>query len=291
MKRRALLAAWLAVAAAPAGAQGKGDSLDLKVVELARTVDLGRGGEKFLTVTVEVAGGDPLRLRRVQPLREDFTLLAGKTSLPCRWLRGGSLPEDASRLRFVLGFSPPAGGGRVTLRANLPRIQSEDTLEMRLTDLDGKAQERSGPGWRVNVTRFAPEDYRPPALPEKGQFFSKAGPVDARVFRREAPGQTPDRVLALHFDAHDTGLFDPLLDVAGSLLVDGGPGTPMVSAALQRDPSRTVARPPYSPFVRAQFYFALPPKARATGAVIRLIRRTGNPTAPPIEIKNLPLPD
>ena len=43
----------------------------------------------------------------VQPLREDFRLLAGKAVLSCRWLRGGSLPEDPKRLRFTLGFSPP----------------------------------------------------------------------------------------------------------------------------------------------------------------------------------------
>ena len=48
-----------------------------KVAELARTVDLSRGKEEFLTVTVEVSGADPARLRCVQPVRADFQLLAG----------------------------------------------------------------------------------------------------------------------------------------------------------------------------------------------------------------------
>src|SRR5438128_1092393 len=84
--------------------------LKFEVVEVARSVDVGKEPREFLAVTVEVTGLDPTRLRRLQPLRDDFTLIAGKQMLPCRRLRGGSLPDDPERLRFTLSFSPPPAG-------------------------------------------------------------------------------------------------------------------------------------------------------------------------------------
>src|SRR5438067_11041536 len=62
---------------AAAGDAAAGD-LRVRVVEMARSVDLARGREEFLTVAVEISGGDAGSLRRVQPLRDDFRVIAGK---------------------------------------------------------------------------------------------------------------------------------------------------------------------------------------------------------------------
>ncbi|MFN3651201.1 MAG: hypothetical protein ACK47B_16620 [Armatimonadota bacterium] len=266
------------------------DGLRIRVVELAQSVDLSRGKERFLTVTVELSAADPVRLRRVQPLRDDFTVLAGKAMLPCRWLRGGSLPEDPTRLRFTLGFSlPPPGTARVALQANLPRLDGGEALELRLDDLSA-GQTRKGPGWTLTVQAFSPESYDPPAVPPKGTFISKLGPVDARVFRKQSPkAGEPDRAVLLRIHSEDTALYDPILDVSGNLLVDGRPGPALLSARMLREPSRTVEKPPAGPFVRGEFYFPVPAKGRPTGAVIRLHRR-GAGTEKPVLLRDLPVP-
>jgi hypothetical protein len=59
---------WAPVSARAANEVKWTGGLRLSVVELARTVDLSRGKEEFLTVTVEVTGADPVRLRRVLPV-------------------------------------------------------------------------------------------------------------------------------------------------------------------------------------------------------------------------------
>ena len=51
------------------------------------------------------------------------------------------------------------------------------------------AQERQGPGWKLTVGSFEEQDYAAPALPPKGQFYSKGGPVDVRVFRKSDPNE------------------------------------------------------------------------------------------------------
>ena len=268
--------------------------LRLKVAELARTVDLNRGKEEFLTVTVEVSGADPVRLRRVQPVRADFQLLAGKAKLPCRWLRGGSVPDDPSRLRFTLGFSlPPASVARVDLVANLPRLDGEDVLELRLADLKlGQEEvERSGPGWSVKIYRFAEEKYVPPALPKPGQFVSKAGPVDVRVFRKSVPNTPePQQAVILAFHSPSPELYDATLDVSGQLTLEGGVTAPLLSALLRREPSATVEKPRYPPFVIGQFYFPVPAKGRVNGALLRLHRRSANNTSRSERITDLPVP-
>jgi hypothetical protein len=277
-----------------AWAQTQKSGLRLQVVELAQTVDLSRGKEKFLTVTVDISGQDPARLRRVQPLREDFQVIAGQSTLPCRWLRGGSLPEDPNRLRFTLGFTMPAKGTKaVSLRANLPRLEGDDVLELRHTSLrlGNVQQEWKGPGWSVSVNQFGEKDYDPPALPPKGQFHSKGGPVDVRVFRKgSATDPAPNRAVVLSFFSRDTELYDPTLDVSGSLLVEGGSPAPLISASMRRDPSRTVKDPPYPPFIQGEFHFQVPEKGRPTGVVIRLHRRPPSPQAQPVVIPNLPVP-
>jgi hypothetical protein len=294
---------WLAVVAAcwavaglvlPATAQeAVSAGLKLRVTEVAQTVDLGRGGEKFLTVTVEITGAQAGPLRRVQPLRDDFQVLAGKSVLACRWLRGGSVPEDPRRLRFTLGFSLPPKVATVSLRANLPRLEGEETVELRLADLQAadRVQERRGAGWQVTVDRFGERSYEPPALPEAGKFFSKGGPVDFRVFRKGGAGDpVPGRVIGLTLVTRDVELYDRTVDVSGSLLLDRGAGPALLSASMRRDPARSVAKPPYAPFVTGQFFFPIPAQGRVTGAVIRLHRRPRDPGSRPVVIDGLPVP-
>lgn len=293
-----LLAGWLAYAPsclATAAKEGLGKpDLRLKVTELARTVDLNRGNEEFLTVTVEVSGADPNRLRRVQPTRANFTLGAGKSRLPCRWLRGGSIPEDPARLRFTLGFSLPlASVKRVELLAKLPQLEEGKTLELRLTGLQPgqEAVERSGPGWSVQLQRLAEERYVPPALPTPGRFISKLGPVDERVFRKSTSG-TPEPVQAmvLAFQSPSTALYDPTLDVAGELTLEGGGTLPLLAAFLHRQPSATVTKPRFPPIVRAEFYFPAPGKSRVNGATLRFFQRPQNTATQSLRISGLPVP-
>jgi hypothetical protein len=278
--------------ALPAQAQA---GLRLEVTEVARSVRFTAGKpEEFLTLTVEITGADAARLRRVQPFRDDFEVLAGGQVLPCRWLRGGSLPEDPRRLRFTLGFSlPPAGTKKVELRADLPRLEGDQALELRLTGLQPGSfiQERQGEGWSLTVQGLGEKPYTPPALPPKGQYISKAGPADARVFRKSVPGgAAPERAMVLAFRSGDVGLYDPTLDVTGHLLVDGGPSQPLLSAVMRREPSRAVKNPAASPVVWGEFHFQAPAGGRVTGAVIRLHRRPANPAAQPVRIPDLPVP-
>lgn len=278
------------IALAAARGAGAGAELGLKVTEVARSVDLSRGGAEFLTVTVELSGEEPDRLRRVQPLREEFRLVAGKRELPCRWLRGGSVPDDPRRLRFTLGFSPPpAEVRRVTLEARLPRTAGDAAWELRLTDLQPGtvAQPRSGPGWSLQVLEFGERQYVAPALPPSGRFFSKAGPVDARIFRRTE--EAPERAILLRLNSRSPELYDATVDVSGTLLVEGGPAAPLLAALLRRDPSRTVENPIYGPIVTGEFYFPVPRKGRPTGALLRLERRDGG-TDRTLRIEGLPVP-
>ncbi|HTE19261.1 MAG TPA: hypothetical protein VK689_12880 [Armatimonadota bacterium] len=279
----------------PAAAQGQAAGLRLEVTEIAQSVDLSRGKEKFMTVVVEITGADPARLRRVQPLRADFQLLAGKRALPCRWLRGGSLPEDPRRLRFTLGFSlPPPGTRKVSLQADLPRLEGADAvLELRLTGLQPgqSGQERRGAGWAVTVNQLAETEYVPPPLPPKGGFISKGGPVDARVFRKGSATDTPPaRAVVLTIFSRDLQLYDPTLDVSGVLLAEGGASTPLLSASMRRDPSASVSNPPYRPFVTGIFHFRAPEKGRPTGVLLRLHRRPAHPERKPLRVDDLPVP-
>lgn len=288
---RSLAAALLALLLASSSGA---DDLKVKVTEVGASVDLSRGGARFLTLVVEIDAESPGRLRGVQPLRDDFQVLAGKTTLPCRWLRGGTTPDDPSRLRFTLGFSlPPKGVRRVSLRANVPRWEGGDRLEVRLADLQqgGAEQERKGDGWAVTVSLLRIQDYDVPALPPSGKYVSKGGPVDARVIRKQGPSEAaPAQAVRLTFSSRSLALYDGALDVSGTLQVTGGPSTPLLSALLRRDPSRAVEKPPYGPFVHADFYFAVPPKGRPTGAVLTFHRRAVNPAARPVVIGNLPVP-
>lgn len=283
------------VAIAQAGKEAKAASTPrLTVTELARTVDLSRGKEEFLTITVEVSGADPLRLRRVQPARADFRVTAGKRSFPCRWLRGGSVPDDPSRLRFTLGFSlPPAAVKQVVLVAELPGLDGDDPLELRFVGLKlGEGEgERSGPGWSVVLQRFTEEKYLPPALPKQGRYVSKLGPVDVRVFRKAAPtAAEPQQAVGLAFRSNATSLYDATLDVSGELTLDGGGTLPLLSASLRREPSITVEKPLRVPVVYAEFYFPPAGKRRVNGAVIRLHRRQPKAAHHTVRIPNLPVP-
>jgi hypothetical protein len=266
--------------------------LKLEVQELAESVDLSRGQERFLTVTLEISGTDAARLRRVQPLRDDFQLLAGKKTLPCRWLRGGTLPDDASRLRFTLGFSrPPRGTRRVSLRANLPRLEGDDSLELALPNLPigAPSQSRNGKGWSISVGSLEVRDYTPPALPEKGQFSVKSIPADTRVFRKATPDAAPAQAVQLSLSSSDVELYDPTLDVSGRLIVDQGPESPLLSALMRRIPSRATSST-INPFITGQFYFAVPPKGRVTGVILRLHRRPASPEVKTVTIPDLPVP-
>jgi hypothetical protein len=267
--------------------------LRVSVAEVGRSYDLSRKQE-LLTITVDVTGRDPAGLRRVQPLRDDFQVLAGKTMLPCRSLRGGSLPDDPNRLRFTLGFSmPPRGVSRVSLRANVPRLEGEDVLELRLTgmQLGQKAHERQGPGWKAQVEEFDERDYVPPALPPKGRLIMKGEPYDARVFQKPTPpGGAIERAILLSLWSRDTDLFDPTLDVSGYLVMDGAAASPLVSASMRRHPSRAAAKSGMAPYVGGQFWFAVPPRGRPSGAVIRLHRRPANPRREPVLFRDLPVP-
>lgn len=288
-----LAVAAITLALPPAArAQGRAGDLKLDVVELARSVDLSRGKEQFLTVTIDISGVEAARLRRVQPLRDDFQVLAGKRTLLCRWLRGGTLPDDPARLRFVLGFStPPKGTRQVSLRANLPRLEGEDELTLTLDRLSpGELkQERSGPGWSVRVERLVQQDYTPPAVPEKGQFTVKSIPIDTRVFRKPARDPDPAQVYTLVLLSRSADLYDATLDVSGWLAVENGAPAPLLSAMMRRTPSRGSDRP-LPPFVRGEFHFPVPPKGKIAGAVLRFHRRPPNPKAQPVVISGLPVP-
>ncbi len=273
--------------------EAQGGDLRYRVTELAQSVDLVRGNERFLTVTLEISGMDPVRLRRVQPSRDDFQLVAGKDLSPCRWLRGGSVPEDPKKLRFVLGFSvPPRGVGRVTLRASVPRVESEQPLELKLAGLalDSPPHERAGSGWRVEIRQFSAQAYETPALPSDAAFTIKMGPTDVRIFRKENAGEEPARAILLSIHARGADLYDPTLDVSGTLLVEGGAAVPLLSASLRRTPSRVVKDPPFPPYVTGTFYFRLPPKGKVTGALIRLHRGAAPPRRSVVEIPRLPVP-
>jgi len=287
------LTAWLLVFTAPGwAAPAEVGGLKLEVAEIAESVDLTRGRERFLTVTIGISGAEAARLRRVQPLRDDFQLLAGKKSLPCRWLRGGTLPDDPSRLRFTLGFSrPPRGTRRVALRANLPRLEGDDQLELSFANLPVGApvQARSGKGWSVSVGGLAVRDYTPPALPEKGQFSIKSIPADTRVFRKSAPDGDPAQAIQLSLSSSDVELYDPTLDVSGRLLVDQGPESPLLSALLRRVPSRATTST-ITPFITGQFYFAVPARGRVTGAILHFHRRPSAPETKVVTIPDLPVP-
>ena len=297
LRPAALLAAgavWALAAPRTAPGQEAGaGGLKLRVTEVAQSVDLARGRERFLTLTVEITGADAARLRRVQPLREDFTVVAAARRLPCRWLRGGTLPEDPQRLRFTLGFPMPAPGVRkVGLEANLPRLERSDALELRLGDLEpgARAQERSGPSWSVTVRRFEETDYTPPALPPSGRFTSKAGPVDARVYR--APGSDPEPARAWVVDlfSRNVELYDRTVDVSGRLLLEGGGSVPLLSALMKRDPSAALKRKAYPPFMEGSFYFSVPRGRRPTGVLLTLARRPAGAAGKPLRIENLPVP-
>lgn len=282
---------WVAARATRAAAVDAG-GLKLEVQELAESVDLARGRERFLTVTLEISGADVAQLRRVQPLRDDFQLLAGKQRLPCRWLRGGTLPDNPARLRFTLGFSrPPRGTRRVSLRANLPRLESDDFLTLALPNLPlgAPAQQRSGKGWNVSIGGLEVRDYTPPALPEKGQFTVKSIPADTRVFRKAAAEAAPARAVQLSLSSQDAELYDPTLDVTGWLTVDQGPQAPLLAALMRRVPSRGSASTD-PPFITGQFYFALPARGRVTGVLLQLHRRPVSPATKTVTIPNLPVP-
>jgi hypothetical protein len=290
LTRRSLLAMLpAAILALPALAQ-KSPALKFEVVEVARSVDVGKERREFLAVTVEVMGLDAARLRRLQPLRDDFTLIAGKQLLPCRRLRGGSLPDDPERLRFTLSFSPPPAGVKaVDLRIQIP-APGEDALEVKLTGLKAgnEQQFRKGDGWALTVTRFAEAEYSDPPLPPEGGYISKGGPVDVRIVRRST-GDAPERGFLLEFRADEPSLYDRSVDISGSLLSEGG-STPMLSGTLRRDPSRAVAKPIYGPYVSGRFFFALPGKGQVTGVTLRLRRRTNPKEADTITLRDLPVP-
>lgn len=297
--RRSLLAAAcglllllvLPARSAPA-ASGESGGLKLEVQELAESIDLSRGKERFLTVTVEISGAEAGQLRRVQPLRDDFQLLAGKRVLACRWLRGGTAPDDPTRLRFILGFTrPPRGTRRVALRANLPSLEGDDRLDLPLPNLPvgAPAQQRSGKGWSLSIGGLEIRDYVPPQLPVKGQFSIKSIPADTRVFRKAAPETTPDRAVQLSLSSQDVELYDPTLDVSGWLTVEGGSPSPLLSALMRRVPSRnsTSGIPPH---VTGQFYFAVPARGRVTGVVLHLHRRPAKPETKTVTVPDLPVP-
>ena len=291
--RYVLLAALLLISTGRASAQNQAGGLKVSVAEIAQSVDLTRGSERFLTVTLEVTGVDPARLRRVQPLRDDFELQAGKSSLPCRWLRGGTSPEDATRLRFTLGFSlPPKGTRKVTLRANLPRLEGEDVLEVSLPDVAPGTgnQSRSGKGWNANVARFERREYVPPSLPPKGQFTVKSIPADTRVFRKPVTGPVPEEALVLSLTSRSAELYDPTLDVSGWLTVEKGQPAPLLSALMRRVPSRGSADAETVPFVTGDFHFAVPAAGRVTGVVLQFHRRPANPEPQRFVIPDLPVP-
>jgi hypothetical protein len=283
----------LAADARGSAAQSQSGGIKLDVTEVAQSVDLSRGRERFITVTVDVSGAPAARLRRIQPLREDFELLAGKRTLPCRWLRGGSSPEDAGRLRFTLGFSlPPKGTHKVTLRANLPRLEGDDILELNLAELPLSApvQPRSGKGWSITVGRFERQDYTPPSLPPKGQFTVKSIPADTRVFRKPTTGPVPEQALVLSLTSRTADLYDPTLDVSGWLTVEKGQPAPLLSALMRRVPSRAATESDMPPFVTGEFHFTVPPAGRVTGAVLRFHRRPANPEPQRFVIPDLPVP-
>jgi len=259
------------------------------VTEVAQSVDLARG-DRFLTVTVELSGLEPAALRRLHPRRDDFMLLAGKGTLPCRWLRGGSVPEDARRLRFTLGFSRPAEGvSRVRLQARLPRDPGADTRELQLTGLrpGSTPQMHRGKGWSLTTTLIAERAYDAPELPAKGVLQSKGGPRDVRVFRKEREGADPKQALVVHFQTDDVGLYDPVVDVDAVLLSRGGPAQPLLAARLVREPARGAASP--GAVVRGELYFAVPP-GTPTAVTLRLSVRPGPGAEVTLTSPEVPVP-
>ena len=115
--------------------------------------------------------------------------------------------------------------------------------------------------------------------------------MDVRVFRKGSGGApAPAEAVGLAFLSRQVALYDLLLDIEGSLLVEGGPSTPLLSALMRRAPSRAAKSEGFPPFMDAEIYFAVPASGQPTGAILRLHMRPRAARGQQIRIDDLPVP-
>jgi hypothetical protein len=270
----------------------------VRVVEMSQTVDLTRDGMQWLVVTVEVAarGADRAPLRHVQPLREHFDLQdeAGNRYV-CAWLKGGTSVENPAVLRFQAGFPMPAGGTRkvaLTMLLPLPRASESVDLVFKRADLARLPATIQTPQGAVTVSAAEEQPYTPPALPEGGRYTMKGIPADSRVFQRplRTGEQQPDRAFRVSWRSPAVDLFDRGLDIDGSLTGADGKKYPLLSAALERFPSRSAKDVSGAPTLSATYWFRSPPKGVVSGLALSFTLRANEKEHEPVEIRNLPVP-
>ena len=267
------------------------------VTEVARSVDLTRGEREWLVLTVEVTAApkQEAALRRLQPLREQFRLEDGAHHrYECAWLKGGTAPENAAVLRFRAGFPMPAPGvRRVSLQLLLPRPLPPRTAAFRfrsadLARLPATVETADG---AVTVQAVAEQPYEPPSLPPGGRYTQKGTPVDLRVLQRPLPAgeKPPVRALVVSWHSRTAALFDLALDVEGSVLGVDGKTYPLLSARLERFPSRASPMPD-PPWISAGYWFRSPPKGAPRELLLSFTLRAVDKKSAPVRIENLPVP-
>lgn len=271
----------------------------VRVVEMARTVDLARGNREWLVATVEIAArarGGEAALRQVQPLREHFTLTdeAGQR-YDCAWLKGGTSVENPAALRFQVGFPMPAPAARkVNLSVLLPERAEPEKVEVvfksnALSRLPAKAAQ---PGRTVTLTQAQERDYVPPALPNGGRFSIKELPVDFRLFQRplRSGDKAPERALLVDWTSPSAALFDRALDIDARITgVDGRPYA-LLGALLERHPARAAKWVTDPPEIRAHYWFRTPPKALLNGLTLTFTLRADEKSHIRTTIQDLPVP-
>ncbi len=283
-----VLMAGMAPAQAPPGA------LRLKVLEISRALPLEGTRAESLVLALELRGPARQALRRIQPRREEFTLLAGKERLPCRSLRGGSVPEDPNVLHFRLGFALPAPPIReVALEACLPRPEEPVQMMLRLTDLrPGMSPvEQTGATWKVQIQHCRLGPYDPPSVPPSGAFLTKGGPADVRIFRKAGEGKPdPEQALQVRLFSRTLTLYDATLDLDGSLVQAGRPPSPLLAARLVRHPSGAAETRVFAAFLTAECSFAAPSPVRPFDVVLRFLQRPARSQPEVVTIPGLPVP-
>jgi hypothetical protein len=269
-----------------------------RVVEVGRTVDLTRGAREWLVVTVEVTapGEKPAPLRAVQPLRDHFTLEdpAGNR-YRCSWLKGGTSLENPAVLRFQAGFElPPPTVARVVLTLLLPRPQPEQTVEFRFksAELSRLPVTAAAAGGSITITAAGEQAYTPPALPPGGRFSIKAPPVDYRLFQRPArpDEKQPERAQLVTWRSDTVFLFDRALDLDGFATGPDGRRLPLLSAMLERHPSRAAPDRAQRPHLEGRYWFQLPLKGAPGALTLQFTLRGDEKQHVPVRIEGLPVP-
>lgn len=295
--RRVPVLALLVLFLGPVASQERSLPYTAKVVEVARTVDLERGGKEWLAVTVQVAApGEPGVLRHVQPLREHFRLAAdGDAALDCAWLKGGTSVEDPRVLRFQAGFPLPAANVRkVHLTMLLPRPRPAETATFHysaaaLAKLPATATAAQG---SIAVTHLEEEAYTPPPLPPDGRTTMKGITIDSRLFRRpeRAGEKPPERALRVSWNTRALDLFDRLLELDAGAEGSVGRRCALLSARVERWPARGIEAPGFEPRVFGHYWFVPPGKESLRALTLSFTLRAPEKEHLPVDLGDLPVP-